>query len=339
MKYFRIFANDIAIDLGTANTLVHIAKKGTVMKEPTLVAIETGTGQVIAFGEEAYEMYGKSPENVIVVKPLENGAISDFDITKILIDHCLNVSQPGVSIVPPRALITAHAGVTDIELRAIEDACIQSGIREVYIIESSLSAAIGAGMNVHKANGHFVVDFGAGSTEMAIVSMNGIVSSKTLRFGGDFFNKKIIDYIYEKYSVIIGEKTAEELKKTIGRVGIITQNDSMEIGGIDALKGIPTTLIVYSADVDKSIRSHIEIIIDNIRYILEKNPPDLSKDIIRNGIYITGGGSLLKGLPELIESNTNIKVVQSNTPYDDTVRGAGRIIENLKSYKIIGNMK
>lgn len=339
MKYFRLVANDIAIDLGTANTLVYKANKGIVLNEPSLVAIDITTGQVIGFGEEAYDMLGKTPENIVVIKPLENGAISDFDITKILIDHCLNAAQPGVSLFPPRAIITAQSGITDVEIRAIEDACIQSGVREVYIVESTLAAAIGAGMNVYKPNGHIVLNLGAGSTEMSIVSLNGIVSSKTLKYGGDFFNKKIMDHIYEKYSLIIGEKTAEEIKLVIGNVGRIDQNDCMEISGRDVMSAMPVNIDIFASDVEEAIGEYVFEIIDNLRFILEKNPPDLARDIMRNGIYITGGGSLLRGLPQLIEQEIGIRVEVSARPFEDTVKGAGKMIENLYKYKIIGKMR
>ena len=333
MKYFRIFAKNLAIDLGTANVLVHVEKKGIVLNEPAVVAIDNNSGELIAFGHEAFNMIGKTPENISVVKPLENGVVSDFDITKILLEHCIKNAMPGFSLIQPNVIITAPAGVSDVELRAIEDACIYSGIRGVYIVEGALAAAIGSGMDIDKPTGHMIVDMGAGNIEIAILSLNGTVASNTINFGGDYLNQKIIDYIYEKYAVNIGFQTAENLKIKIGAVDTSNENKSIEASGRDIITGMPKTVRVYASDVNEAIFNELTYIIDKIQYILEKNPPELSSDIIRNGIYLTGGSSLIDGLADFIEQSLDIKVIKSENPFEDTVIGAGKMIERLEQYK------
>lgn len=333
MKYFRIFAKNMAIDLGTANILVYEQGKGVVFNEPAVVAIDTNTNEVISVGNEAFNMIGKTPENISVVKPLENGVVSDFDITRILLEHCIKKVNRGFSIVAPNIIITAPAGVNDVEIRAIEDACVYSGARNVYIVEGALSAGIGAGFELDGPNGYMLIDFGAGNIEIAILSLNGIVASNTIDFGGDHFNEKIIDYVYEKYAVSIGFLTAENLKKKILDFSINQENISTDISGRDILTGMPKTATIYSTDIREAIENEVNYIVDQIQYILEKNPPELSNDIIKNGIYITGGGSQIKGLKNIIQDSLGIKVVISENPFENAVIGAGKMIENLEKYK------
>lgn len=335
MSFLRFVAPDLAIDLGTSNILVYEAKKGIVVNEPSVVAIDIKTGDVVAFGKEAYEMIGKTPENIIVVKPLENGVVSDFDLTRILLSHYINLAVPGISLMQPRIVVTAPSGISDVEKRAIEDACIHSGVREVYIVEGSLAAAIGAGLPVDRPEGYMIVNMGAGTTEAAIVSLNGIVASKTLNYGGDYLNKKIIEFIRDKYSVVIGDLTAEELKLSMGSLEVAKKNKSISVSGREVASGMPITIDVYASDIQEAIIDQVGDIVDIIRYILEKNPPELSSDIMRNGVYITGGGSLLNGIASVIDYNLNIDVYHSENPFTDTVKGVGHIVENLDKYKNI----
>lgn len=335
MGYFRFFANNLAIDLGTANVLVYVEKKGIVLNEPAVVAIDNKSGEIIAFGDEAFEMIGKTPENISVMKPLENGAVSDFDITKILLEHCIKSAMPGISIVQPNVIITAPASVSDVELRAIEDACIYSGVRGVYIVEGALTSALGAGIQLEEPDGHMIVDMGAGNIEIAIISLNGIVASENLKFGGDYLNQRIIDLIYDKYSLNIGYQTAELLKISISNFGNKEGNDSMSVSGRDILTGMPKTIEIFSSDVNEAIRKNLGMVIDKIQYILEKNPPELSSDIINNGIYLTGGSSLINGFAELLEDSLGIKVIKSANPFEDSVKGAGKMLEKLDKYKSI----
>lgn len=335
MGYFRFVAKNLAIDLGTANVLVYVEDKGVILNEPAVVAIDNKTGEIIAFGHEAFEMIGKTPENISVMKPLENGVVSDFDITKILLEHCIKSAMPGISLMQPNVIITAPQSVSDVELRAIEDACIYSGVRGVYIVEGALTAAIGANIDVAQADGHMIVDMGAGNIEIAIISLNGIVASENLKFGGDYLNQKIIDLIFEKYSLNIGYQTAELLKINIANIGVQDKNVSMSISGRDILTGMPKTLEVFSSDINDAIIKELGLVIDKIQYILEKNPPELSSGIINNGIYLTGGSSLIRGFAEALESSLGIKVIRSKTPFEDSVKGAGKMLQNLEKYKSI----
>lgn len=341
MGYFRIFAKDLSIDLGTANVLVHVADKGIVLDEPAVVALDNLTGEVIAFGRKAFNMIGKTPENISVIKPLEDGVVSDFDITKTLLEHCIKKAMPGVSLVQPNVTITAPAGVSEVELRAIEDACIYSGVRGVYIVEGALAAAIGLSLDLDRPDGYMIVDMGAGNIEIAILSLNGIVASETIKAGGDFLNHRIIDYVYDKYGVNIGFLTAEDLKNRgvnlnidIGPSNSENSKDKcIAVSGRDILSGMPKTVNVFSSDLNKAIRQEISTIIDKIQYILEKNPPELSSDIINNGIILTGGLSLLEGLAEMIEDTLNIKVIRSENPFEDTAKGAGIMMANLDKFR------
>ncbi len=341
MGYFRIFAKDLSIDLGTANVLVHVADRGIVLNEPAVVALDNITGEVIAFGREAFNMIGKTPENISVIKPLEDGVVSDFDITKTLLEHCIKKAMPGVSLVQPNVNITAPAGVSEVELRAIEDACIYSNVRGVYIVEGALAAAIGLGLDLDKPDGYMIVDMGAGNIEIAILSLNGIVASETIKAGGDFLNQRIIDYIYDKYAVNIGFLTAEYLKNEGVNLKLDLDSSyesdvkekSLPVSGRDILSGMPKTVNVFSSDLNNAIRQEISTIVDKIQYILEKNPPELSSDIINNGIILTGGLSLMDGLVEMIEETLNIKVVRSESPFEDTARGAGIMMANLDKFR------
>lgn len=333
MKYFRVIAKNLAIDLGTANVLVQDEEKGIVLNEPALVAIDNNTSEVIAFGREAFNMIGKTPENISVVKPLENGVVSDFDITKILLEHCIRYAVPGISLIQPNVIITAPSGVSDVELRAIEDACIYSGVRGVYIVEGALAAAIGAGLDISKPEGFMIIDMGAGNIEIAIMSLNGIVASETISFGGDYLNQRIIDYIFEKYAVTIGFQTAELLKINVADIDLANKNKSMAVSGRDILTGMPKTVNVYASDINEAIKDELIVIIDKIQYILEKNPPELSSDIINHGIFLTGGTSLIQGFAEALEDELQIKIIRSETPFEDTVRGAAIMISNLEEYK------
>lgn len=335
MGYFRFVAKNLAIDLGTANVLVYVEDKGIVLNEPAVVAIDNKSGEILAFGHEAFEMIGKTPENISVMKPLENGVVSDFDITKILLEHCIKSAMPGISLVQPNVIITAPESVSDVELRAIEDACIYSGVRGVYIVEGALTAALGAGIELEEPDGHMIVDMGAGNVEVAIISLNGIVASENLKFGGDYLNQKIIDLVFEKYSLNIGYQTAELLKINIADMGMEDVNKSMAISGRDILTGMPKTIEIFSSDVNDAIKKELGLVIDKIQYILEKNPPELSSDIINNGIYLTGGSSLITGFAEALEDSLGIKVIRSQTPFEDSVKGAGQMLQSLDKYKSI----
>lgn len=323
--------NVLAIDLGSDSTLVYKDKNKDIIKGSSQVAIDIKNGEYVAIGDKALEMYGKSPENIAVVNPIQDGAISDFDTTKVLLKYYIEKAFGGFSIIQPKVVINAPSGINDIELRAIEDASIYAGAREVYILESSLAAAIGAGFDINKAEGRIIVNLGAGNVEIAIISMNGIVLSKNLKFGGNQLDQRILDYIYDKYSLLIGLNTAKEIKENIGNV-LDTTNSSYEISGRDLLSGMPVNLEINDQDVVNAIIGDINQIINEIRMLIEKNPPELARDILKNGIYLTGGLSQLEGLDKLIEQEIGIKVVKSENPLTDVVNGLKIVADNLKEY-------
>lgn len=337
MSLLNIFGANLAIDLGTENTKVYMERKGVVLNEASSVALDVKSGEVVAIGNKAANMLGKAPENIVIINPLEGGKISDFDITKMLLKYCLDKTLAKVNLIQPKLVITAPSSISDIEMRALEDACLHAGAREVYIIESIMASAIGYGHDTSRTDGKMIVNFGAGNTEIAIVSMNGIVFSKTLKKGGNYLNYEIIDFIYDKYSLVIGHATAKELKEAIGRVDQLgNENPSLEISGRDALSGMPVSIDIFSSDVREAIIDTVYELCDNIVSVLEKNPPELSRDILKNGIYITGGGSQLRGLDKLIENRISIKVTRSSDPCNDAILGAGEVISNLNKYKNIG---
>ena len=323
--------NVLAIDLGSDSTLVYKDKNKDIIKGSSQVAIDIKNGEYVAIGDKALEMYGKSPENIAVVNPIQDGAISDFDTTKVLLKYYIEKASGGFSIIQPKVVINAPSGINDIELRAIEDASIYAGAREVYILESSLAAAIGAGFDINKSEGRIIVNLGAGNIEIAIISMNGIVLSKNLKFGGNQLDQRILDYIYDKYSLLIGLNTAKEIKENIGNV-FETTNSSYEISGRDLLSGMPVNLEINDQDVVSAIIGDINQIINEIRMLIEKNPPELARDILRNGIFVTGGLSQLEGLDQLIEQKIGIKVVKSENPITDVVTGLKIVADNLKEY-------
>lgn len=337
MNLFKSFNKSLAIDLGTSNTLVYVPEKGIVLNEASCVAIDVRNGNVIAIGNNARDMIGKTPEHITIVKPLENGTISDFDITKILVKYCIEHAIPKFSFIQPKVIITAPVSVSDIELRAIEDACIYSGAREVYIIESAISSAIGGNIDLKETNGRMLLNFGAGNVEIAIVNLNGIVISKNLKFGSESLDSDIVNFIDEKYSVKIGENTAKKIKEELSNIGEIVENNNIEISGRNAVSGMPVSINVFESDVKSAIIDRINLIIDNIRVILEKTPPELSKDILNNGIFVTGGGSLIKGFDKLISNKLGIKTVMSQRPLEDSVIGAGMVISDFKKYTNSGN--
>lgn len=336
MSLFQFFGSDLAIDLGTANTIVYKKGQGVVLNESSAVAIDIKSGDVVAVGNKAMEMLGKTPENIAIVKPLSDGIISDFDITKILLKYCFDKVLPSFKLVQPKVVITAPVNVTNIEIRAIEDACIYSGSRDVYIIESAVAAALGAGLTERNNSGNMIVNLGAGSCEIAIVSHNGIVTSKNLDFGGDIFDQDIVEFVEQKYNIIIGKNSARELKENLVNFNNIFVNTSMEVSGRNVDSGMPIVKEIYASDISKLLLPRINLIIDSIKFVLEKNPPELAKDILEYGIFLTGGGSKFEGLDTLIETEIGIKVTNSNNPLEDCVIGAGKVVSDLSKFLSVG---
>lgn len=331
MKYFRAVAPDLAIDLGTGNTLVSRSDKGIIINEPTVIALHVKKMEILAIGNAAKELIGKSPDNIAAVRPLRDGVISDFDLTQALLEHYIHRAVPGITLIAPRLTISVPSGATDVENRAIQDACLQAGARDVYLVEETLASAYGAGLLSEKnaGQGAMILNAGAGTTEVAVVSAYGVITSETMQKGGDELDSRIAELIRRKYDLVIGENTAERLKILIGTLREDRQNDAMEVSGRDLESGMPRSVDIHASDITECILSEAEEIVDRIRATLEKTPPELSADIMKSGLVLTGGGGMMDGLAGYIEKNIGLRVRQSKDPTLDTIRGAAIIMKNI----------
>lgn len=321
---------DMGIDLGTANTLVYVKGKGIVLNEPSVVAINTNNKAVLAVGNEAKQMIGRTPGNIVAIRPLKDGVIADFDVTEVMLRKFINKVCPKGAFTSPRIVICYPSGVTEVERRAIEEATKRAGAREVFLMEEPMAAAIGAGLMVDEPRGCMVVDIGGGTTEVAIISLGGIVTSKSLRVAGDDFDQAIINYIKKEYNLMIGERTAENVKIQLGSA-FKTENpeENMEIRGRDLVSGLPKTIEISEGEIREALSEPVASIIDAIKITLEKTPPELASDIMDRGIMLTGGGALLKGLDRLINHETNMPVHIAETPLDCVALGAGKALTHI----------
>ena len=333
MGLFSGFIKDLGVDLGTANTLVYIKGKGIVAREPSVVAIQANTKQVLAVGEEAKRMIGRTPGNIIAIRPLKDGVIADFDITKSMLKHFIRKATKRRTFFQPRVVVCVPSGVTEVEKRAVEEAAIHAGARDAYLIEEPMAAAIGAGLPVQEPTGSMIVDIGGGTTEVAIISLGGIVTSKSIRVGGDELDDSIVNFIKKEYSLMIGERTAEEVKIAIGTADINSKEETMEIRGRDMISGLPKTINVNSTEVYNAMKEPIFNIVDAIKSTLEKTPPELASDIMEFGIMLTGGGALLEGLDRLIIKETGIPVHISDNPLDCVAIGTGKALDSIEVLK------
>lgn len=333
MKYFRILAPNLAIDLGTSNTLVARLDKGIVIDEPTVVALDFKKLEILAVGDEAKELIGKAPENIAAIRPLRDGVISDFDLTQAMLEYNIHKALPGISMVAPKLTICVPSGSTDVENRAIQDACLQSGARDVYLVEESLASAYGAGLIEDNTRGVMILNMGAGTTEVAVVSSYGTITSESVKKGGDDLDKAITEAIEEKYSIIIGENTAERLKKTMGTLRVDNLTNAMEISGRDSRTGMPKSVDVFASDLTSVIVDMARDIVDQIRWALEKTPPELASDIMVRGLHLTGGASQIDGLDAFIKEELGIKVRLSDNPTTDTVAGVQEIMKNIDTMR------
>ncbi len=324
---------DIGIDLGTANTLVYLKSKGIVIDEPSVVAIDKDTGEVKAVGDEAKEMLGKTPENIITVRPLKDGVIADFDVTQIMLKYFMNKACAKSGWHKPRVVICVPSGVTEVEKMAVEEATVQAGAHEAYLIEEPMAAAIGAGLPVEEATGSMICDIGGGTSEVAVISLGGIVTSKSLRIAGDELNEAIINYIRKEYNVLIGEVTAERVKIEIGSACPLQHEETTEVCGRDLLTGLPKYLTITSNDVRAAMSESISAIVDAIKITLENTPPELSADIMDKGIVLTGGGALIRGLDLIINHETGMPVIISAEPLNSVAVGAGMVIDEIEMLK------
>jgi rod shape-determining protein MreB len=341
MKWFKVpslfgnFTKDLGIDLGTANCLVFAKNKGIVVREPSVVAIRTDSKQIEAVGEEAKRMIGRTPGNIKAIRPMKDGVIADFDTTTTMIKYFIKKAQKPRLIFPhhPNVLVCVPSGITAVEQRAVEDAAKQAGAREAYTIEEPFAAAIGANLPVWEPTGSMVVDIGGGTTEVAVISLGGVVTSKSVRVAGDEMDDAIIHFIKKKYNLLIGERTAEQMKIEIGSAIAPKVVEEMEIRGRDLVSGLPKTLVVTSTEVAEALQDTVHAIIDAVKVTLENCPPELAADIMDRGIVLTGGGGLLRNLDKLLMSDTGIPVVVAEHALDCVAIGTGKALENIHLFK------
>ncbi len=326
-----IFAKDLGIDLGTANTLVHMKGKGIVLREPSVVAIQSDTHQVLAVGEEAKQMIGRTPGNIIAIRPMKDGVIADFDVTQNMLRYFINKALGNKNfLVKARVVVSVPTGVTAVEERAVREAALQAGAKEAYLIEEPMAAAIGAGLPVHEPTGNMIVDIGGGTTEVAVISLGGIVTSKSVRIAGDEMDEAIIQHLKKNYNLLIGERTAEDIKINIGSAIWEGPVEYYDVRGRDLVSGLPKTIQVSSDEIQKALSEPVQAIIEAIKVCLEKTPPELAADIMDRGIVMAGGGSLLRGLDKLVSRETNMPVYVCEEPLDAVALGTGRVLENIE---------
>jgi len=329
LRFLGVFSNNIGVDLGTANTVIYLEGKGVVLSEPSIVAVDVRTGKVIAVGKEAKEMLGKTPGNIQTIRPLRDGVITDFEATKIMLSYMINkVIGKSIFKPKPRVVIGVPSGVTQVEKRAVIDAAKSAGAREVYLIAEPMAAAIGAGLPIEEPVGNMIVDIGGGTTEVAVISLAGIVTSTSIRVAGDEMTESIINYIKKKYHILIGEQTAERIKIELGSAVIEEEERTMEIRGRD-MAGLPKTVTVSNFDITQSLEDVISAIINAIKATLEKTPPELASDIAERGIVLAGGGSLLRNLDTRIYRETGIFTRYCEDPITAVARGVGSILDKI----------
>lgn len=328
-----MFIKKIGIDLGTTNVLVHVPKKGVVINEPSVVAISTVDKKIIAVGAEAKEMLGRTPDTIIAHKPLRDGVIADYKTTEAMLRYFINKSLGGVRLFRPEVMVAVPAGITSTERRAVIDATIAAGAKAAYIIKEPIVAAIGANIPIGSASGHMIIDIGGGTSEIAVISLGGIVSSNSVRIGGNKLDASISDYIRRKYNLAVGERTAEEIKIKIGSALYLEEKLYLEVRGRDMIDGMPKTIVASSDDVTDAIQSELEGIIAAVKGVLYQTPPELSADVIDKGIVMSGGSSLLRNIDKLITKATGISTYVADDALYCVVKGTGIALENLESYK------
>ena len=335
-KFDKWFSNDVGIDLGTANTLVYSRGKGIVLDEPSVVAVNQKTGQVVAIGAQAKKMLGRTPAHISAVKPLVDGVISDFEIAEEMIAYLIGKAQKeSKNFIGPRVLVGVPSGITNVETRAVRDAAKNAGAREVHIVEEPVAAAIGHSLPVQDPVGSVIVDIGGGTTDIAVISLGGIVNSKNLRIAGDKFNQDIITYMRDEYRMLIGEKTAENLKVSIGSVVPQRQKTKFITRGRDLITGLPKEIVVTNNDIRKAMTPSIDIILDAVKEVLETTPPEIVSDVIHRVIFLSGGGDLINGLDRLLSKYVDVPVYIVDEPLTAVARGTGTILESLDSFKEI----
>lgn len=343
-KFFRAlkgqFMSDVAIDLGTCTTLIYVSDRGIVLNEPTVVSIDTKSKKCLAAGDEAKKMLGRTPGEIKAIRPMKDGVIADFEMVELLLRTFIEKVQKKRLFTRPRIIICVPSGITEVEKRAVRDSAEAAGAREVFLVSEPIAAAIGIDLPVHLATGSMVIDIGGGTTEIAVIALNGIVTNNSIRIAGDELDDAILQYIKKNYNLIIGEQTAEQIKIDIGNAFPTIEDTGVEVRGRDLVSGIPKTIKLTSHEVREALQEPLSMIIEAIRLTLERTPPELAADIVNSGIYLAGGGSLLRGIDILIREETNLPVTIAADPHKAVVIGAGRILDDMPQYeKVIFQMK
>jgi rod shape-determining protein MreB len=328
-SFFSIFSSDLAIDLGTANTLVFAEGRGIVVREPSIVAVNKITNKVEAVGSAAKEMLGRTPGNIVAIRPMKDGVIADFEVTERMLDYFIKKAHGRSLFVRPKIVISVPSDITQVEKRAVKDSALQAGASEVFIVEQAMAAAIGAGLPITEPTGNMIVDIGGGTTDVAVISLAGIVYSKSVRVASNEMDEAIIQYIKRKYNLLIGERTAEQIKIEIGSAYPLDEPISMEIKGRDLVEGVPKTLTLTDAEVREALAETVGIILDAVRVALEKTPPELSADIMDKGIVLTGGGSMLKNLDRRLREETGLPIATAEEPLSSVALGTGAMLADV----------
>jgi rod shape-determining protein MreB and related proteins len=329
----QLMGRDLAVDLGTANTLVYVRGRGIVLNEPSVVAFNTRNGGIVAVGAEAKRMLGRTPESILAVRPLRHGVIADFEVTEKMLRYFIQKVHRRRVLAKPRMVICVPSGVTGVEQRAVEEAAVVAGARSAYIIEEPMAAAIGAGLPVHQPAGNMIVDIGGGTTEVAVISLGGIVVSQSIRIAGDDLDEAILTYVKKEYSLLLGERTAEMLKIAIGTAFPQDDEPRAEVRGRDLVTGLPKTIVVSSEEIRRALEEPLNTIIDGVKSTLDRTPPELAADIMQRGIVLTGGGALLLGLDQRLAHETGMPIIVSEDPLSCVARGSGRCLDEFDALK------
>jgi rod shape-determining protein MreB len=332
-RFNNVFTNDIAIDLGTANTLVYIKGKGIVLNEPSVVAVDRSSRKVHAVGHAAKAMLGKTPDSIEAIRPLKDGVIADFDVTEHMLREFIQMAQKRRHFIAPRIIICVPSGITEVEKRAVRDSAKHAGAREVFLVAEPIAAAIGVGLPVDQPSGNMIIDIGGGTSEIAVIALNGIVCDTSLRVGGDEMDEAIVQYLKKNYNLLIGDQTAETIKKEIGSAYKLEHEMEMEVKGRDLVAGIPKTLRISSEEIRQALQEPVGQIVDALKESLEQTPPELAADIVDRGIVMTGGGSLIKGLGNLFKDATNLPINTVDDPLFCVVLGTGKILDDVAAYE------
>jgi len=326
---------NIAIDLGTASTLVYLKGSGIVLNQPSVVALNVKTGKPIAVGAKAKEMLGKTPEEIKALRPMKDGVIADFEVVEEMLRYFISSVQKSKFLMRPRVIVCVPSGITAVETRAVRDSVEHAGVRDVYLVAEPIAAAVGVGLPVEKPQGSMIIDIGGGTSEIAVIALNGIVSNNSIRIGGDEMDESINQYVKKNYNLLIGEQTTERIKTTIGSAFPLDEELVLEIKGLDLVEGIPKTIKITSEEIRDALKEPVTMILTAVKQALEKTPPELAADIVDQGIVMTGGGSMLKNFDKLIAKETGLRVIVADNPIECVVRGSGKIIENLSLYENI----